>query len=73
MLVVEGVGLRLGKRSGPLLDAGVTLESIALHAYAEIDSAGAEPVQGRRRAAPVLRASPSAPAAAAAATASRRA
>jgi hypothetical protein len=40
MLVVEGVGLRLGKRSGPLLDAGVTLESIALHAYAEIDPAG---------------------------------
>ena len=40
MLVVEGVGLRLGRRSGPLLDAGVTLESIALHAYAEIDPAG---------------------------------
>lgn len=40
MLVVEGVGLRLGRRSGPLLDAGVTLESIALHAYAEIDAAG---------------------------------
>ncbi|NUZ08358.1 DUF6603 domain-containing protein [Piscinibacter koreensis] len=39
-LVVEGVGLRLGRRSGPLLDAGVTLESIALHAYAEIDAAG---------------------------------
>lgn len=40
MLVVEGVGLRLGRRSGPLLDAGVTLESIALHAYAEIDPTG---------------------------------
>ncbi len=39
-LVVEGVGLRLGRRSGPLLDSGVTLESIALHAYAEIDAAG---------------------------------
>lgn len=40
-LVVNGVGLRIGKSSGPLLDAGITLESIALHAYAEIDSGGA--------------------------------
>ena len=40
-LVVNGVGLRIGKSSGPLLDVGITLESIALHAYAEIDSGGA--------------------------------
>lgn len=40
-LVVNGVGLRIGKSSGPLLDAGITLESIALHAFAEFDSSGA--------------------------------
>ena len=39
-LVVNGVGLRIGKTSGPLLDVGLTLESIALHAYAAIDSSG---------------------------------
>ena len=39
-LVVNGVGLRIGKISGPLLDFGITLESIALHTYAEIDESG---------------------------------
>ena len=39
-LVVNGVGLRIGKTSGPLLDVGLTLESIALHAYAAIDGGG---------------------------------
>lgn len=42
-LVVDGVGLRIGKSSGPLLDIGLTLESIALLAYAEI---GAGPPSG---------------------------
>jgi hypothetical protein len=37
-LAVNGVGLRVGKSSGPLLDIGITLESIALHAFAEIGS-----------------------------------
>ncbi|HSQ28716.1 MAG TPA: DUF6603 domain-containing protein [Gemmatimonadaceae bacterium] len=41
-LVVNGVGLRIGKSSGPLLDFGITLESIALHAYAELDTSGAK-------------------------------
>ncbi|MEJ8848347.1 DUF6603 domain-containing protein [Variovorax rhizosphaerae] len=39
-LAVNGVGLRIGKSSGPLLDFGITLESIALHAYAKITSSG---------------------------------
>ena len=39
-LVVNGLGLRLGKTSGPLLDAGLTVESVALHAYAAIGSGG---------------------------------
>lgn len=39
-LVVNGLGLRVGKRSGPLLDAGITLESIALHVFAAITAAG---------------------------------
>ncbi len=39
-LVVNGLGMRLGKTSGPLLDAGLTVESVALHAYAAISSAG---------------------------------
>ena len=46
LLVVEGLGLRIGKSSGPLLDAGLTLESIALHAFAEIDPAASQPFQG---------------------------
>ena len=40
-LVVNGLGLRVGKRSGPLLDAGITLESVALHVFAAIDGGGA--------------------------------
>ena len=40
-LTVYGLGLRIGKTSGPLLDIGLTLDSIALHAYAEITAAGA--------------------------------
>ena len=40
-LVVNGLGLRIGKSSGPLLDAGITLESIALHVYASIGAGGA--------------------------------
>ncbi len=39
-LAVNGVGLRIGKASGPLLDAGITLESIALHAFAELRANG---------------------------------
>ncbi len=39
-LVVNGLGLRLGKTSGPLIDAGLTIESVALHAYAAIDATG---------------------------------
>ena len=39
-LAVNGLGLRIGKTSGPLLDVGVTLESIALHVFAELDHAG---------------------------------
>ncbi|MBS0435118.1 MAG: hypothetical protein JSR75_09535 [Proteobacteria bacterium] len=41
-LVVNGLGLRVGKSSGPLLDAGITLESIALHVFAAIDGGGAK-------------------------------
>jgi large repetitive protein len=40
-LTVNGVGLRIGKTSGPLLDFGITLESIALHTFAQFDSTGA--------------------------------
>ncbi len=39
-LAVNGVGLRVGKLSGPLLDFGITVESVALHTYAEIGLAG---------------------------------
>ncbi|WP_367280534.1 DUF6603 domain-containing protein, partial [Ramlibacter sp.] len=39
-LVVNGLGLRVGKSSGPLLDAGITLESVALHVFAAITGAG---------------------------------
>ncbi len=39
-LTVNGVGLRIGKSSGPLLDFGITLETIALHTYAEFNSTG---------------------------------
>ena len=40
-LTVNGVGLRIGKSSGPLLDFGITLESIALHTFAEFNQTGA--------------------------------
>ena len=39
-LVVNGLGLRVGRSAGPLLDAGITLESVALHVYAAIDASG---------------------------------
>ena len=35
-LTISGVGLRISKASGPLLDVGVTLDSIALHAFASL-------------------------------------
>ena len=41
-LTVNGVGLRIAKTSGPLLDFGITLESIALHTFARLDLAGAK-------------------------------
>ncbi|MCE3285525.1 MAG: putative transcriptional activator SRCAP-like protein, partial [Steroidobacteraceae bacterium] len=37
-LKVEGLGLRVGRDSGPLLDAGITVESVALHVFAAIDA-----------------------------------
>lgn len=40
-LTVNGVGLRVGKSAGPLLDFGITLESIALHTFASFDATGA--------------------------------
>lgn len=41
-LAVNGLGLRIGRKSGPLLDAGITLESVALHAFAAIDAGGVQ-------------------------------
>lgn len=38
-VTVWGVGLRVGKTSGPLLDIGLTLESVALHVFADIGAA----------------------------------
>jgi hypothetical protein len=35
-LVVNGLGLRVGKSSGPLIDAGLSIESVALHVFAAI-------------------------------------
>ncbi|RZS86838.1 hypothetical protein EV189_2254 [Motilibacter rhizosphaerae] len=35
-LTVGGLGLRLGRASGPLLDLGIRLDGVALHAYAEV-------------------------------------
>lgn len=43
-LAVNGVGLRIGKSSGPLLDMGLTLETIALHVFARI-AFGASPAE----------------------------
>ncbi len=39
-LAVNGVGLRVSKLSGPLLDFGITVESVALHTFAAIDATG---------------------------------
>ena len=39
-LAVNGLGLRIGKSSGPLLDAGLSIESIALHLCASADKTG---------------------------------
>ncbi len=41
-LAIYGLGLRVGKLSGPLLDIGLTLESLALHVFAEIDAGGVQ-------------------------------
>lgn len=41
-LTVNGVGLRVGKTSGPLLDFGVSLESIAFHTFARLGLTGAK-------------------------------
>ncbi|HEY1280720.1 MAG TPA: DUF6603 domain-containing protein, partial [Acidimicrobiales bacterium] len=35
-VTVAGLGIRVGKASGPLLDLGVTLESVAVHGFAAI-------------------------------------
>jgi len=40
-LTVGGIGLRFAKTSGPLLDAGVTIEDVAFHVYADIEVSGA--------------------------------
>ncbi|WP_405218427.1 DUF6603 domain-containing protein [Agrococcus sp. Ld7] len=39
-LAVNGVGLRIGSASGPLVDSVVTIESVALHVYAAVDGSG---------------------------------
>jgi large repetitive protein len=39
-LSVDGIGLRIGKASGPLLDSAVKLGSVAAHFYADISPAG---------------------------------
>lgn len=39
-LTVNGVGVRIGSTSGPLVDSVVTIDSIALHVYAAIDGTG---------------------------------
>ena len=40
-LAVRGLGLRVGKSAGPLIDTGISLDSVALHTYALIDAGGA--------------------------------
>lgn len=40
VLTVWGVGLRIGRSDGPLLDVGLTVGSVALHAFASIGGAG---------------------------------
>jgi large repetitive protein len=39
-LSVDGVGLRIGRHSGPLLEAGLSIDSIALHVFAGVDHTG---------------------------------
>ncbi|MBI5721697.1 MAG: hypothetical protein HZC37_28825 [Burkholderiales bacterium] len=38
-LAVDGVGLRVAKSSGPLIDAGLSIESVALHVFAAVGGA----------------------------------
>jgi hypothetical protein len=40
-LAVNGIGLRISKSSGPLLDVGVTLGSIACHLFGKVEASGA--------------------------------
>ena len=35
-VTVSGLGIRIGRQSGPLLDLGLTLESIAVHGFAAV-------------------------------------
>lgn len=46
VLTVWGVGLRVGSTDGPLLDIGLTLESVALHVFASIGGSGPGSVSG---------------------------
>ena len=41
-LGVYGVGVRLGRPGGPLIDSGLTIESVALHTFAELGLGGAK-------------------------------
>jgi len=36
-VAVRGVGLRVGRSGGPLLDAGISIGSVALHVFANVD------------------------------------
>lgn len=38
-LAVDGIGLRVAKSSGPLIDAGLSIESVALHVFAAVGGA----------------------------------
>ncbi|MFZ0160880.1 MAG: DUF6603 domain-containing protein, partial [Kineosporiaceae bacterium] len=42
-LGVGGIGLRLGRGSGPLLDAGITIDEIAVHVFADLQVSGDRP------------------------------
>ena len=37
-VTVAGLGIRVGRQSGPLLDLGLTLESVAVHAFAAVSA-----------------------------------
>ncbi len=39
-LAANGIGIRIGKNSGPLLNIGVSLGSVAVHLYGEVSSTG---------------------------------